>query len=124
MAARRGVRFGGLQASEPEPRFWAKVQIGGMFECWDWTAVRDGHGYGKFRDVAGEGGYPEHAHRIAYRYATGQPTPAGLVVMHTCDNRLCCNPAHLRLATQTENIADRDRKGRTFRGKRPPKVAA
>jgi hypothetical protein len=39
--------------------------------------------------------------------------------MHTCDNRLCCNPAHLRLATQADNVADMHAKGRAYTGDRP-----
>jgi hypothetical protein len=38
--------------------------------------------------------------------------PAGLVVMHTCDNPECCNPAHLQAGTQQKNIADMHAKGR------------
>lgn len=37
---------------------------------------------------------------------------SGSVVMHLCDNTECVNPSHLRLATQIENIADRDAKKR------------
>ena len=32
--------------------------------------------------------------------------------MHTCDVTRCCNPAHLRLGTQSENIRDAYAKGR------------
>lgn len=33
-------------------------------------------------------------------------------VSHHCDNPPCVNPIHLFLATQKDNIKDRDRKGR------------
>jgi hypothetical protein len=36
--------------------------------------------------------------------------------MHTCDNPPCCNPAHLFLGTDDDNVADRDTKGRQARG--------
>jgi hypothetical protein len=32
--------------------------------------------------------------------------------MHMCDVRRCCNPAHLRLGTQSENVFDASAKGR------------
>jgi hypothetical protein len=33
------------------------------------------------------------------------------VVMHTCDNGLCCNPAHLKFGTTQENLKDAAAKG-------------
>ena len=40
----------------------------------------------------------------------------GLVVMHLCDNPSCINIDHLRLATQLDNIRDRNNKGRQAKG--------
>jgi hypothetical protein len=94
-------------------RFWSKVQKGEANDCWPWTAATDSRGYGNFRSPAG---MTNLAHRIAYALTNG-PIPRGeghhgTVVMHLCDNRLCCNPAHLVLGTHADNMGDMKAKGR------------
>lgn len=37
---------------------------------------------------------------------------AGVDIMHSCDNRLCVNPAHLAIGTRSENMKDAYNKGR------------
>jgi len=95
-------------------RFWMKVDRRGENECWPWIAgniTKDG--YGRFYI----GKRRLQAHRVAWVLARGE-VPEGKCVCHNCpggDNPACCNPAHLWLGTHTENIADRDKKGRTAR---------
>lgn len=75
--------------------------------CWPWQAGTFAKGYGMFnirRDEYGKQ-HTEYAHRIAYVLAKGD-IPPGLVVRHTCDNPPCCNPDHLLLGTQADNIND------------------
>ena len=87
-------------------RFWDRVNITTANECWEWQQSLI-YGYGKFTFHH----KTYRSHRIAYELVFG-PITGDLVVMHTCDNRKCCNPAHLRLGTQLENIQDCTRKGR------------
>jgi hypothetical protein len=51
------------------------------------------------------------AHRWAYTHFIGN-IPEGMVVMHICDNRICCNPHHLKLGTQQDNLKDMNIKKR------------
>jgi hypothetical protein len=51
-----------------------------------------------------------NAHRLAWLFTYGE-WPA-LRVLHRCDNPPCCNPAHLFLGTQAENMQDAAHKGR------------
>jgi hypothetical protein len=90
--------------------FRRKVATAGPNECWLWTGAKN-RGYG----VARVGGRQEGAHRTAYRAAYGD-IPAGLLVRHNCDNPPCCNPAHLSLGTQADNMRDKRERGRQPRG--------
>lgn len=97
-------------------RFWAKVDRRGPDECWPWTAYTRHDGYGEISRTRSEG--PEKSHRVAWQLAHG-PIPEGQYVLHKCDNRPCCNDAHLFLGTQAENMHDMRDKGRA-RGYGPP----
>lgn len=76
--------------------------------CWNWNGTRNGYGYGVFL-MPGE--KPVRAHRYAFERVHG-PIPDGLVVMHSCDNPACVNPAHLSVGTRNDNNQDKKRKGR------------
>jgi hypothetical protein len=51
------------------------------------------------------------AHRIAMMLM-GAEVQDGQAILHTCDNSPCCNPEHLRIGTQNDNIQDMVSKGR------------
>ena len=93
-----------------EIRFWSKVQRGEG--CWLWTGAIGASGYGNFSiDDATVG-----AHRVAFRLANGRE-PVGLL-LHSCDNRRCVRPEHLREGTQAENLQDAVARGRVASGDR------
>ena len=92
-------------------RFWAKVDKKGPDECWNWNACIGKSGYGWFGLGSGEG--PKFAHRVsAYYYRILKDIKDTIQVLHTCDNPRCCNPNHLFLGTNADNVADRHKKGR------------
>lgn len=88
-------------------RVWASVEIGDWFDCWPWQKSTGSHGYGQIgwhdRDLGRS--VMTTAHRVAWVAVNG-PIPDELQVDHTCYNRPCCNPLHLRLLTLVENARD------------------
>jgi hypothetical protein len=107
-------------------RFWTRVDAsGGEDACWPWLGKRGSRsGRGKFTIGSRVDGSRRElfAYRVAYYAHHGTwPIP---VAMHTCDNPICCNPAHIRAGTQADNLRDMYAKGRNRddRGERHPRA--
>jgi hypothetical protein len=89
-------------------RFWSKITK--TDKCWIWNASTNAKGYGTFK-VAGT---LHLAHRVAWEMENG-PIPSDMDVLHSCDNRPCCNPYDcLFLGTHQDNMDDRERKNRGY----------
>ena len=89
-------------------RFWEKVSKGDSGECWPWMACRQHTGYGWFTIRRGK---QMRANRLAWILTNGD-IPEGRKVCHRCDNPSCCNPQHLFIGTQRDNMVDMTNKGR------------
>lgn len=83
-----------------EGRFWSRVHRRGPEECWPW-AGKLYEGYGSI-SLAGK---TMRAHRLSAILA-GLDVQPGLHVDHTCRNRACVNPAHLRVVSPRINTLE------------------
>jgi hypothetical protein len=93
---------GQLLNSDTKERFWSKVDVQEPDNCWNWKEAISNSGYGRIRI-----NYKLYSsHRIAWEAING-PIPKGKMVLHKCDNKLCCNPAHLYCGTQKDNMHDK-----------------
>jgi HNH endonuclease len=88
-------------------RFMSKVIIDQDTGCWLWgemgTGAIDYYGYGqgsiKSKRV--------QVHRAVYEFCTGSDIPEGLELDHTCEQRNCCNWAHMEVVTKLVNLERR-----------------
>lgn len=79
--------------------------------CHEWTGTRNKQGYGVVCVAINKRPTGIPAPRLQWMHCHGE-IPAGMVVMHTCDNPCCVNPDHLQLGTQGDNLDDCVAKGR------------
>lgn len=88
-----------------EWNFWARINPlpNG---CWEWSGGRKTRNYGAIR-------WPgqQTAHRVAWILSKGSVTPSNFLC-HKCDNPPCCNPDHMFVGTNEDNMKDMARKGR------------
>ena len=85
-------------------------------ECWTIGRKPHKNGYIYWKN--------KRLHRLVWEMHNAEPIPDGMVIRHKCDNRECCNPFHLELGTQAQNIQDMIERGRSrWSGYvKPPKV--
>ena len=79
--------------------------------CMQWPFGRGGTGYS-----AMGGGHK--VSRIICKMVYGEPESNDLQAAHSCGDRNCVNPSHLRWASQSENESDKVEHGRSNRGSR------
>lgn len=74
--------------------------------CWLWSGAKYRNGYGWLKVF----GRVYSAHRYSYELHNG-PIPEGMEILHSCDNKNCINPSHLRIGTHAENMREASERG-------------
>ena len=76
-------------------------------DCWIWTGPKNQNGYGRGYDA--DAMRTRYAHHLSYEiFVGGKPKE----IMHSCDNRSCVKPTHLKAGTHEKNMRDMARKAR------------
>ena len=75
--------------------------IGEPDECWPWRKNLKETGYGVAHIAEGR---TMPAHRFVYMVVRGDIPDSTYEIDHTCNNRACCNPAHLEAVPKRVNI--------------------
>lgn len=81
--------------------FWLQVDRPGPDDCWPWRGYTE-DGYGRFY----LNGRMRFAHDLALEWSSGESRPTGRETCHSCNNRICVNPRHLRYDTRLSNVGD------------------
>jgi hypothetical protein len=84
-----------------EERFISKILVDKKTNCWNWQGYVEPNGYGH----ASYKNKTIRAHRLSYFLFKDNTNPS-LVICHSCDNRKCVNPDHLREDTKKSNSID------------------
>jgi hypothetical protein len=103
----------GKYISTPAELFERHCIKGLIDECWIWNGYITPNGYGQTR-IGGRNSKAIQAHRLSWLVNFGE-IPKDMHILHKCDNRPCCNPNHLFIGTNLDNILDRVSKDRSNR---------
>jgi HNH endonuclease len=101
----------GLRYCSFQCRLWSKIDVRGEDECW--PLIRVPKRYGSM------GKTPlrkrTSIHKAVFE-SMHRPLGPDEFACHSCDNKWCCNPAHLWPGTTTDNMRDASQKGLLARG--------
>lgn len=82
-------------------------------QCWEWQGrFHIGNG-GEQRAIITIAGVRRYVHRLVWELYNGRALAHKEVVRHKCDNTKCCNPFHLIVGTQKDNVQDMLERERT-----------
>lgn len=112
-----GVRerlFVTANPKESIQRFLDYIDIDEQTGCWNWSGFRHDFGYGYVKFM----GRAIGVHRVMWFLIHGAFNSKPFFVLHHCDNPPCCNPDHLFLGTQKDNLHDAATKLRMALGER------
>lgn len=114
------VKKGPRPIKTSEERMAGKWKYNPVNGCWEWRRNFNIAGYGMIWMKGDKGAdRSERAHRLSWVAWRG-PIPAGMAILHRCDNRRCVNPDHLFLGTRADNNRDCVAKGRKAVGEKHP----
>lgn len=85
----------------------------GLGVCWDWTGSRDQDGYPLIR----VGDKIRRLTRVLMMIKHNRKLEKWEYALHSCDRPCCCNPDHLHLGTQQQNIQEMYDRGRRKRAR-------
>lgn len=83
-------------------------------DCWEYMGRKDADGYGRIWHEKRN----QTVHTVAYATFVGE-IPLEKQVLHSCDNPVCYNPAHLSLGTHLENMHHKSIRKRIHGEKNP-----
>lgn len=92
-------------------RVLEKIEIVTESGCWLFMGHLTNKGYGVIGNDAGNSKKLYSVHRKTFEYFIGE-IQHGKSICHRCDVPSCCNPSHLFLGTQKDNMDDCSKKNR------------
>jgi HNH endonuclease len=109
---RKRGSFRKLSPEEVRINFLSRLSAPNQNGCMEWMGARSSD-YG----VLSVDGRRTLAHRYAYQLWKGL-IRQGFLILHSCDNKPCCNPEHLREGTHIDNVKDAVQRGLYATGER------
>jgi hypothetical protein len=96
------------ESEKYKQRLTDKVEVDPQTDCWLFTGAIASNGYGHISYR----GRDEYAHRLAAVLYLNYVLDSPLYVLHLCDTPPCCNPEHLVIGTQKDNMRQAAERGR------------